>query len=113
MKLTRNVFNPITGKSEERNLIKKPRPRDKRISSSKRGYGNPWRKIRIEILKEYNIPKEKWPLYDVDHNPPYDPLIEPDHRRYKLIPRLHSEHSKKTANYDVKRDTSGRFIKKN
>jgi len=111
MKLTRNVFNPMTGKTDERNIIKKPRPKDNRVSSSRRGYGNSWRKIRVEILKKNNIPKEQWPLYDIDHNPPYNPSIEPNHRKYKLIPRLHADHSKKTVKCDEKRDTSGRFIK--
>lgn len=112
MKLTRNVFNPFTGKTDERNIIRKPRPKDNRKSSSRRGYGNSWRKIRVEILKKNSIPKEQWPLYDIDHNPPYNPSIEPNHRKYKLIPRLHADHSKKTVRYDEKRDNTGRFIKK-
>lgn len=113
MKLTRNVFNPMTGKTEERNLIRKSRPKDTRKSSSRRGYGNTWRKVRVEVLRNNNIPKEQWPLYDVDHNPPYNPSVEPNHRKYTLIPRLHADHSKKTANHDVLRDDAGRFIKKN
>jgi len=58
------------------------------------------------------IPQNQWPLYDVDHNPPYDPIKEPDHRRYVLVPRLRSDHSRKTATQDCQRDTMGRFIKK-
>lgn len=72
----------------------------KRGNSASRGYGHEWRKIRIEKLSEYGIPMERWPDYDVDHNPPYNPDVEPDHRKYELIPRLRSEHSKKTATED-------------
>ncbi len=73
---------------------------DSRPSPSKRGYGRQWRKIRERVLREYGIPKEHWHLYDVDHEPPYDPDVEPDHTRYTLTPRLHAEHSRKTAKYD-------------
>jgi hypothetical protein len=73
---------------------------DRRPPSSKRGYNANWRRIRERILKEAGIPKNEWHLYDVDHNPPYNPDIEPDHNRYELIPRLHGQHSSKTAKYD-------------
>lgn len=85
---------------------------DKRLSPSKRGYGSEWKKIREKVLKSYGIPKEKWSLYDIDHNPAYNPEIEPNHTKYNLIPRLHSEHSRKTALCDVRRDSKGNFIKK-
>jgi hypothetical protein len=66
---------------------------DTRPSSSKRGYGNKWRHIRAEILRAAGIPRKLWPLYDVHHSPPYNPDVEPDHRRYNLTPVLHAEHS--------------------
>lgn len=71
-----------------------------RGNSAKRGYGHEWRKIRIEVLKANNVPIELWPEYDVDHNPPYNPDVESNHRMYTLIPRLRSDHSKKTAKED-------------
>jgi hypothetical protein len=75
-------------------------------------YGYEWRKIRARVLVAYGIPKDQWSLYDIDHNPPYNPDIEPDHRMYTLIPRLHADHSRKTATEDNTRDTRGVFIAK-
>ena len=80
-------------------------PRDRRHeadrpSSAARGYGRQWRRVREEVLARAGIPRERWPAYDVDHSPPYDPAVEPDHRRYQLTPRLHAEHSRKTAQRD-------------
>lgn len=63
-------------------------------------YGPEWPKIREEVLQAAGIPRERWPLYDIDHDPVYDPDIQPDHRAYKLTPLLHSEHSRKTATQD-------------
>ena len=80
--------------------VKQNRSRDTRPSAAKRGYGREWQNIRKIILAEYGIPKERWPLYDVDHNPPYNPDVDPNHWNYELIPRLHSEHSRKTAKQD-------------
>lgn len=85
------------------------RPKDNRKPAFKRGYDHTWRKVRSAVLTEYNIPKELWPLYDVDHNPPYDPRIEADHTKYELIPRLHAEHSRKTATEDVRRYQNGQI----
>jgi 5-methylcytosine-specific restriction enzyme A len=77
-----------------------PRPEDVRGSAASRGYGAEWRKIRIEVLKRAGLPPSIWKFYDVDHNPPYNPAIEPDHRKYQLAPRLHGAHSRKTACFD-------------
>jgi hypothetical protein len=71
-----------------------------RPSPSLRGYGPSWRKIRERVLREWGIPLKDWPLYDIDHNPPYDRDLEPDHGKYQLVPRLRSEHSAKTAASD-------------
>lgn len=81
---------------------KKPFRRwDKRKSNSNaRGYGHGWRKIRIKVLSESGIPMEDWSKYDVDHNPPYNPSVDSNHENYTLIPRLRSDHSKKTASQD-------------
>lgn len=84
----------------EKHVRKTVRTKDTRPSPSKRGYGRQWQKIRERVLREYGIPKERWYLYDVDHEPPYDPAVEPDHTKYLLTPRLHAEHSRKTAKYD-------------
>lgn len=73
---------------------------DPRVSSSARGYGMEWRAIREEVLARHGIPRNEWSKYDVDHNPIYDRMREPDHRRYVLIPRLHGEHSRKTRMQD-------------
>lgn len=92
---------------------KPKRKPDTRANSGKRGYGTTWRKIRAKVLSDWGIPKERWHLYDVDHNPAYNAEIEPDHTKYNLIPRLHADHSRKTAEKDVKRDKNGRFLAKN
>lgn len=76
------------------------RSRKRRPSSSKRGYGRAWAKIRARVLREYGIPRERWPLYDVDHRPPYNPDVEPDHNKYTLVPMLRGEHSRKTIRED-------------
>jgi hypothetical protein len=77
------------------------RARDHRPSPAKRGYGREWReKIRPRVLREHGIPRDQWHLYDVDHNPPYDPDVEPDHIKYQLVPRLRPDHSRKTARED-------------
>ena len=74
--------------------------RNHKGSPSSRGYDREWRKIREEVLTRAGIPRKQWRFYDVDHNPPYDPRREPDHRKYTLVPRLHGEHSSKTNKYD-------------
>lgn len=73
---------------------------DTRPSATARGYGWEWRKVRAEVLRQHGIPEAEWHLWDVDHSPRYDPANEPDHRRYTLTPRLHGEHSRKTATSD-------------
>jgi hypothetical protein len=88
------------------------KPKDMRQSSADRGYDREWQRIRREVLKEHGVPQWEWSLYDVDHNPAYDPDVQPDHRSYTLIPRLKSDHSRKTAREDTRRDESGRFAGK-
>ena len=73
---------------------------DNRPSPSERGYGSDWRKIRERTLRLYGIPMYQWHKWDVDHSPVFDKAIEPDHSKYKLTPRLHAEHSSKTAARD-------------
>ncbi|MPL66026.1 hypothetical protein SDC9_11694 [bioreactor metagenome] len=73
---------------------------DIRRSASHRGYGDGWRKIRERVLVTTGIPSERWPEYDIDHMPRYNPAIEPDHEKYTLIPRLRGEHSRKTIKED-------------
>lgn len=85
--------------------------KDKRKqSASRRGYDYQWRKIRTEVLTRAGIPVELHHLYDVDHNPPYDPITDPDHRHYVLIPRLHADHSAKTLREDVIRSSDGKIM---
>jgi hypothetical protein len=72
---------------------------DTRLSSSARGYGIEWRKIREGVLRAYRIPVASWPLYDIHHTPVYNAAIEPDHSKYRLIPMLHSEHSRETDGF--------------
>ena len=72
----------------------------RRPTAAARGYDAQWRKIRARVLANAGIPKSQWHLYDVDHTPPYDPTVEPDHLKYELVPILHAKHSKKTAKYD-------------
>lgn len=71
-----------------------------RGSSARRGYGYEWQKIRREVLTAAGIPAKLWPLYDIDHVPRYNPEVEPDHRKYRLIPRLHADHTRKTNHED-------------
>jgi hypothetical protein len=76
------------------------RRKDPRQSSSRRGYDAGWRRVRQEVLDSAGIPRSEHWRYDVDHSPKYDPATEPDHRTYRLTPRLHAEHSRKTARDD-------------
>ena len=85
---------------QHQHLAKPRRKRDRRPAPSRRGYGREWQTIRREVLRDWNIPQEDWPLYDVDHRPRYDPAREPDHRKYQLVPMLRSEHSRKTVRHD-------------
>lgn len=73
------------------------RSHDTRDSSSRRGYDAAWRKIRAAVLRKAGIPKERWPEFDVHHSPPYNPAIEPDHRKYHLQAVPRSEHSRITS----------------
>lgn len=86
--------------------IHKPRE-DKRPSSAQRGYGYAWRKIRAEVLTSYGIAQADWNKYVVDHRPPYNPTVEPNHRKYTLVPMLKQDHSRKTSKYDQYRTDSG------
>lgn len=79
---------------------RKVQRKDYRPAAHKRGYGRAWQSIRKRVLAESGIPQEQWPLYDVDHNPAYNPAVEPDHWKYDLIPRLHADHSRKTVRED-------------
>jgi len=69
---------------------------DNRPSAAARGYGKRWQAIRNEVLCRSGIPRELWHLYDIHHEPPYNPAIEPNHRAYKLTPMLHRDHSRET-----------------
>lgn len=73
------------------------RRQDSRPSAARRGYDRAWHIVRAEVLRAHGIPPSEWHRYDVDHNPPYNALVEPDHRKYKLVPRLHGDHSRKTS----------------
>jgi 5-methylcytosine-specific restriction protein A len=83
---------------------------DLRRSASARGYGSEWRVIRQEVLDAAGIPhSEQW-RYDVDHFPRYNAEREPDHRKYRLTPRLHENHSRKTASEDGGYGNRGRGV---
>ncbi|MEN6491810.1 MAG: hypothetical protein ABFC85_07440 [Rectinema sp.] len=69
------------------------------VHRSPGGYGN-WRRIREQVLRAHGIPESDWHLYDIDHDPVYDPAREPDHTKYKLTPMLHAGHSQKTVRHD-------------
>lgn len=81
-------------------LVPSLRKPDNRSPERQRHYGREWRGIRAEVLMDNGIPRADWPKWDVDHNPKYNPAIEPDHRKYTLIPRLHADHSVKTVRED-------------
>ena len=70
---------------------------DTRPSAAARGYDKNWQTIRIETLRNAGIPKELWHLYDIHHEPDYNPAIEKKHTAYKLTPMLKSDHSRLTA----------------
>ena len=74
-----------------------PRSPNNRPSAAARGYNSQWQAIRAEVLSGTSIPRELWPMYDVHHEPSYNPAIEPDHRAYNLIVMLRSEHSRETG----------------
>jgi hypothetical protein len=59
-----------------------------------------WRKIRTQVLLNAGIPRDQHHLYSVDHRPAYDPIREPDHRKYVLVPMLIPQHNSKTAKRD-------------
>lgn len=81
-----------------RSASRTPRKPDTRRHSH--SYGRPWRRIRSEVLAAHGIPRDQWHRYHVDHRPAYDPAIEPDHRKYDLVPMLAEEHNRKTARED-------------
>ena len=85
------------------------KPKDTRKPSFKRGYDHEWRKVRAEVLRDHGIPQSDWHLFDIDHRPAYNKEIEPDHRAYELIPMLHVDHSRKTAQVDNERTSNGKF----
>lgn len=72
----------------------------KRPSAARRGYDRTWQRVRARVLIAHGIPRSQWKLYAVDHRPPYDPSVEPDHNKYTLVPMLHADHSRKTAELD-------------
>lgn len=73
---------------------------DTRAPASRRGYGAEWRRIRAEVLTAHGIPRDQWSRYHVDHRPAYNPDVEPDHRKYQLVPMLAADHNRKTAQED-------------
>lgn len=93
-------FAVAGGYCEAHSYITEQAKADRRAPSSRRGYGAAWRKVRARVLRAAGIPQEQWHLYAVDHNPPYNPEVEPDHEKYTLIPKLISEHNRKTARED-------------
>ncbi len=67
---------------------------ENRPSSTRRGYDYYWYNVvRPHVLREYGIPKEDWPLWDVHHEPEYNPDVNPNHWDYTLTPMLHGKHS--------------------
>lgn len=91
---------PRTATPKRNKSMRRAVRQDDRPSASSRGYNSQWRKVRAEVLRAYGIPRDLWSLYDVDHRPPYNPTVEPDHRKYELVPMLHADHSRKTATED-------------
>jgi hypothetical protein len=81
------------------------READNRPSANKRGYGTEWNRIRQQVLDASMIPRNEQHLYDVDHTPCYDPVIQPDHWQYALTPRLHAEHTRITNRQKKKGET--------
>jgi hypothetical protein len=73
-----------------------PLKQARRPSPASIGYGSEWRRIRSGVLSEAGIPRDLWRYYDVHHEPAYNPAIEPDHRKYNLIPIPHGDHSSET-----------------
>ena len=73
------------------------RPADTRPSAAARGYDSEWQRIRAGVLRGAGIPRQLWHLYDVHHEPEYNPDIDPNHRNYTLTPMLHGEHSRQTG----------------
>ena len=71
-----------------------------RPNAQERGYGPEWRKVRAEVLRAAGVHENEWHKWSVDHRPRYNPVLEPDHRRYELVPMLRSSHSSKTARQD-------------
>lgn len=95
------LVEPGTGGYCEKHLHMKPVYKERpRPSSTARGYGWQWQKIRAEVLTRAGIPESEWSLYVVDHRPAYNPQIEPDHRKYELVPMLRADHNRKTARQD-------------
>jgi hypothetical protein len=93
-----NTTTAKTGYCDKHAHLYKPfvYPDKGRPPASRRGYDGAWAKIRAAVLRQHGIPRQDWKLYDVHHNPPYNPDAEPDHLRYALIPVLHAEHTRLT-----------------
>jgi hypothetical protein len=73
------------------------RGKDNRPGATRRGYGAKRKAIRERVLRDAGIPKDEWALWDVHHNPPYDPAYSADHADYQLIPLRHGSHSRETV----------------
>jgi 5-methylcytosine-specific restriction protein A len=97
-----NLVEPGTGAycRQHKRTQKTKRYKDNRPSARQRGYDREWEQIRTEVLLKHGIPKARHKNYVVDHRPRYNAAVEPDHRKYKLVPMLKSEHSRKTARED-------------
>jgi hypothetical protein len=52
-----------------------------------------FQKMRIRILRAYNIPEKDWPLYSIHHFPSYGSIDSMNQYDYVLIPMLQSVHS--------------------
>jgi len=89
------------GRCAKHKKAKRKQYEEGRPSAAKRGYGRYWREVvRPTVLREYGIPEDDWHLYEIDHDPPYNPEVDANHWNYTLTPLTHSEHGRKTSTHD-------------
>jgi hypothetical protein len=74
--------------------------KERRGSSTERGYDAHWNALRAQYFTAAGIPKSEWRRFRLHHRPRYDPSVDPVHEHYTLTVMTESEHNRVTAAED-------------